>query len=52
MHSLPLGTTAAVMIGCYVVSAREEERRLAAGPLANKYRQYRARTWRLIPFLY
>lgn len=52
MHSLPLGVTAVVMIGCYVVSAREEERRLAAGPLAAEYEQYRAHTSRLIPFIY
>lgn len=52
MHSLVLGVTAAIMIGCYVVSAREEERLLAAGKLAAEYEQYRASTWRMIPFLY
>jgi protein-S-isoprenylcysteine O-methyltransferase Ste14 len=52
MHNIPLGLTAVFMIVCYVVSAREEERRLASGPLAAEYEKYRARTWRLIPFVY
>ena len=52
MHSVPLGLTAVFMIGCYVVSAREEERRLARGPRSVEYENYRARTWHLIPFLY
>ena len=51
-HSVPLGLTAAFMIGCYIVSARQEERRLASGPLSVEYENYRARTWCLIPFLY
>jgi len=51
-QSLVLGATAVFMIGCYVTSAREEERLLAAGPRAAEYAQYRARTWRLIPFIY
>ena len=52
MHSVPLGLTAVVMIGCYIVSAREEERRLASGALGAEYTEYCAHTWRLIPFLY
>jgi protein-S-isoprenylcysteine O-methyltransferase Ste14 len=52
MQSIVLGLTAVFMIGCYVTSAREEERRLAAGPRAAEYAQYRARTWRMVPFLY
>ncbi len=28
MHSVPLGLTAVFMIVCYILSAREEERRL------------------------
>lgn len=52
MHSVVLGVTAVVMIGCYVASAREEERRLATGRRAAEYEKYRASTWRMIPFLY
>jgi protein-S-isoprenylcysteine O-methyltransferase Ste14 len=51
-HSLVLGATALLMIGCYVASAHEEERRLAVGRHAAEYEKYRARTWRMIPFLY
>lgn len=47
-----LGLTAAFMIGCYIFSAHEEERLLATGTHAAEYEQYRARTWRLIPFIY
>ena len=52
MQNVPLGLTAIVMIGCYVASAREEERRLISGPSAAVYEKYRAGTWRLIPFIY
>lgn len=52
MQSVVLGATAVFMIGCYVTSAREEERLLAAGPRAADYAQYRARTWRMIPYIY
>lgn len=51
-QSLVLGVTAVFMIGCYVTSAREEERLLSVGPRAAEYAQYRARTWRMIPFIY
>lgn len=51
MQSIALGATAVFMIGCYITSAREEERLLAIGPRAEEYEQYRARTWRLIPFI-
>lgn len=52
MQSLVLGATAVFMIGCYVRSAREEERRIAAGPRGAEYAEYRAHTWRMIPFVY
>jgi protein-S-isoprenylcysteine O-methyltransferase Ste14 len=51
-HNLVLGLTAAGMIACYVVSAREEERLLASGPRGKEYAALCARTWRMIPFLY
>lgn len=51
-HSVFLGVTAVVMIGCYVASAQEEERLLATGKRAAEYEKYRARTWRMIPFVY
>lgn len=51
-HSVFLGVTAVVMIGCYVASAQEEERLLATGKSAAEYEKYRARTWRMIPFVY
>jgi protein-S-isoprenylcysteine O-methyltransferase Ste14 len=52
MHSLALLLTAVFMIVCYVISAAEEERRLAAGPMAAEYAKHRVSTWRLIPFVY
>jgi len=52
MQSVVLGLTAIFMIGCYVTSLHEEERRLAAGPRAAEYAHYRARTWRMIPLIY
>lgn len=52
MQSYALGATAMFMTGCYIASAREEERRLATGTRAADYGQYRARTWHMIPFLY
>jgi protein-S-isoprenylcysteine O-methyltransferase Ste14 len=51
-HSLFLASTALGMIACYVVSAREEERRMALGSLRGEYVEWQRRTWRLIPFLY
>lgn len=51
-HSVVLGLTAAVMITCYLISAREEERVLASGPRGAEYRALAAKTWRLIPFVY
>jgi protein-S-isoprenylcysteine O-methyltransferase Ste14 len=51
-HSVVLGLSAMFMITCYVISAREEERLLAAGPRAAEYAAYLARTWRMIPFVY
>jgi protein-S-isoprenylcysteine O-methyltransferase Ste14 len=52
MHSIVLGISAVLMIACYVISARDEERLLASGPKAAEYAQLTARTWRMIPFLY
>ena len=52
MHSIVLGITAVFMTACYVISAREVERLLAAGPLAAEYAAFRKRTWRMIPFVY
>lgn len=52
MHNIPLGLSAVVMIACYVISAREEERLLAAGPRAADYEELRRRTWRMIPLIY
>jgi len=51
-HNIVLALTAIGMISCYVISAREEERLLAAGPRAAEYEILRARTWRLVPFIY
>lgn len=51
-HNLFLAVTALIMIGCYVLSAREEERRMAQGTHRNEYVEWQRRTWRLIPFLY
>ena len=51
-HNLVLGLTALGMITCYVMSAREEERLLAAGPRAAEYQAMRAKTWRMVPFIY
>jgi len=51
-HNIILGLTAAFMITCYVLSAREEERLLAAGARAAEYETMRAKTWRMIPFIY
>jgi protein-S-isoprenylcysteine O-methyltransferase Ste14 len=52
MHSILLGVTAIVMITCYVISAREEEKLLASGAKAQEYAILKARTWRMIPFIY
>jgi protein-S-isoprenylcysteine O-methyltransferase Ste14 len=51
-HNLILAVSAVVMITCYVISAREEERRLALGSKGKEYAAVRARTWRMIPFIY
>jgi protein-S-isoprenylcysteine O-methyltransferase Ste14 len=51
-HSLVLAITAAGMITCYVLSAREEERLLATGARAADYVAMRKKTWRMVPFVY
>ena len=51
-HNPVLALTAAGMIACYVLSAREEERRMGLGQLKDEFADWRQRTWRLIPFLY
>jgi protein-S-isoprenylcysteine O-methyltransferase Ste14 len=51
-HNLVLALTAAGMIACYVLSAREEERLLAAGARASDYMAMRKKTWRMVPFIY
>lgn len=51
-QNLFLAVTAIVMTGCYVWSAREEERRMALGSLKDEYTAWQKRTWRLIPFVY
>jgi protein-S-isoprenylcysteine O-methyltransferase Ste14 len=51
-HNIVLGLTAIGMTSCYVISAREEERLLAGGPRAAEYAAMRARTWRMVPFVY
>lgn len=51
-HSLFLAATALVMIACYVLSAREEERRMTLGSHRNEYVEWQRQTWRLIPFVY
>jgi protein-S-isoprenylcysteine O-methyltransferase Ste14 len=52
MHSIVLGVTAVFMTACYLISAREEERLMAAGPKAGEFAEFRRKTWRMIPFLY
>jgi protein-S-isoprenylcysteine O-methyltransferase Ste14 len=52
LQSYALGATAVFMTACYLAAARVEERKLANGPRAADYEAYRARTWRLVPFLY
>ena len=51
-HNILLGLTAVFMITCYVISAREEERIMALGARGAEFEQLRARTWRMIPFIY
>lgn len=51
-HNIVLSFTAACMVACYVISAQEEERLLAEGPRAEEYAALRARTWRMVPFIY
>jgi len=51
-HNIFLGLTAVFMIACYVISAREEERLMAAGARGAEYAEFCARTWRMIPFIY
>lgn len=51
-HNIPLGLTSVFMIACYLISAHEEERLLAAGPKAAQYAEMARKTWRMIPFLY
>jgi protein-S-isoprenylcysteine O-methyltransferase Ste14 len=52
MQNIPLGLTAVLMIACYVISAREEERLFALGPKAAEYAALKRHTWRLLPFIY
>ena len=40
------------MIGCYLTSARVEERMLLSGPRGAEYAEWQRRTWRVIPFIY
>ena len=51
-HNVFLALTAAVMIGCYLISARAEERMLLSGPRGPEYAEWQRRTWRVIPFIY
>ena len=51
-HSLFLAVSALGMIACYVLSAREEERRMTLGSLRGEYADWQRQTWRLIPFVY
>jgi protein-S-isoprenylcysteine O-methyltransferase Ste14 len=51
-HNVFLALTAIGMIGCYVASARVEERLLLSGLRGSEYAEWRRRTWRMIPFLY
>jgi protein-S-isoprenylcysteine O-methyltransferase Ste14 len=51
-HNLVLAITAVTMITCYVLSAREEERRMMLGTMRDEYTAWQRRTWRLIPFVY
>lgn len=52
MRSPVLGLTAIAMIACYVISAREEERRLRSSSLGDEYEAYALVTRRFIPFVY
>jgi protein-S-isoprenylcysteine O-methyltransferase Ste14 len=51
-HNPVLALSAVVMIVCYVLSAREEERRMTLGLLKDEYTEWQKQTWRLIPFVY
>jgi len=51
-HNVVLGITAIGMTTCYLLSAHEEERLLAKGPRAAEYEAMRAKTWRIVPFVY
>ena len=51
-HNIFLALTAVLMVTCYVISAREEERLLASGPRGAEYAEFLKRTWCMIPFLY
>lgn len=51
-HNPVLALTAVIMIVCYVLSAREEERRMTLGSLKDEYTEWQKQTWRLIPFVY
>lgn len=51
-HNVFLGLTAAGLIGCYLASARTEERLLRSGPRGAEYARWQQRTWRVIPFIY
>ena len=51
-HHPVLAITAVMMVACYAMSAREEERRMTLGSLKEEYADWQKRTWRMIPFLY
>jgi protein-S-isoprenylcysteine O-methyltransferase Ste14 len=51
-HNIILALTALFLITCYVISARAEERLLAAGIRGPDYLEWQKKTWRMIPFLY
>ena len=50
--NLFLALTALVMIACYVISARTEERLIADGKRGADYVQWQRKTWRMIPYVY
>lgn len=51
-HNVLLGLTAVGMSGCYLASARAEERILLSGPRGLDFAAWQRRTWRMIPFVY
>ena len=51
-QNLFLAATAIVMIACYVISARAEERLIADGKRGAEYAEWQRKTWRMIPYVY